>query len=88
MPDPSNPDEVLATYTLQQDEGVRLGSTINVPFYSSSQLSAYNNATKRLNIFNQTDLSYVVFTGRIRHTLLAGVEAAAPPTDCSCFFDR
>ena len=45
MPDPSNPYEVLATYTLQQDEGVHVGTIIHVPFYSLSQLSAYNSAT-------------------------------------------
>ena len=45
LPDPSNPDEVVASYTLQQDEGVHLGSVIHVPFYAPSQLSAYNSAT-------------------------------------------
>ena len=45
MPDPSNPDEVLASYTLQQDEGVHLGTVIHVPFYAPSQSSAYNSAT-------------------------------------------
>jgi ABC-type lipoprotein release transport system permease subunit len=43
MPDPSDPDQVLATYTLEQF-GVHLGSVIRVPFYARSQLSAYNNA--------------------------------------------
>lgn len=37
-------------------------------------LSAYNNATRRRNIFNQTDLTYYLATGRVRHTLLGGVE--------------
>ena len=37
-------------------------------------LSAYNNATDRQNIFNQTDLLYTLETGPISHTLLAGVE--------------
>ena len=37
-------------------------------------LSAYNNATDRANVFNQTDLTMTVATGRIRHTLLAGSE--------------
>jgi catecholate siderophore receptor len=37
-------------------------------------LSAYNNATHRRNIFNQTDLTYSLTTGRIRHTFLTGVE--------------
>jgi hypothetical protein len=45
LPDPSAPDQVLASFALQQDDGVRLGSVIRVPFYSMSQASAYNNAT-------------------------------------------
>ena len=44
-------------------------------------LSAYNNATQRLNIFNQTDLTYGISTGRIRHTLLVGAEAGRQLTD-------
>ena len=45
LPDPSAPDEVLASFTLQQDYGVHLGSVIRVPFYAPSQASAYNDAT-------------------------------------------
>ena len=37
-------------------------------------ITAYNNATRRRNLFNQTDLTYVASTGRIRHTLLGGLE--------------
>lgn len=44
-------------------------------------LSAYNNATERLNIFNQTDLTYGFVTGRIRHTLLFGAELGRQLTD-------
>ena len=44
LPDPSAPDQVLASFTLQQDEGVQLGTVIHVPFYSSTQASAFNNA--------------------------------------------
>jgi catecholate siderophore receptor len=44
-------------------------------------LTAYNNATKRRNLLNQTDLTYVVSTGRIRHTLLGGVELGRQLTD-------
>jgi catecholate siderophore receptor len=44
-------------------------------------LSAYNNATERLNIFNQTDLIYGISTGRVRHTLLAGAELGRQLTD-------
>jgi putative ABC transport system permease protein len=45
LPDPSNPHEVVASYTLQHDEGVQLGSIISVPFYSRSQAAAVNDAT-------------------------------------------
>lgn len=48
---------------------------------SQVALSAYSNATKRMNLFNQTDLSYVAFTGRIRHTLLGGAEVGRQLTD-------
>ncbi|HEY3844531.1 MAG TPA: FtsX-like permease family protein [Acidimicrobiales bacterium] len=44
LPDPSAPDEVLASFTLQQDMGVRVGTVIHVPFEAPSQASAYNNA--------------------------------------------
>lgn len=37
-------------------------------------ITAYNSATKRRNLFNQTDLTYSVSTGRIRHTLVGGAE--------------
>ena len=37
-------------------------------------LSGYNNLTGRRNVFNQTDVTGVVNTGRIRHTFLAGSE--------------
>jgi catecholate siderophore receptor len=37
-------------------------------------LTAYNNATRRKNLFNQTDLIYSAKTGSIRHTLLSGFE--------------
>src|SRR5262245_53610560 len=37
-------------------------------------LTAYNNETDRQNIFNQTDLTYKVDLGWMRHTLLAGAE--------------
>lgn len=37
-------------------------------------LSAYNNSTRRHNLFNQTDITYAAKTGSLRHTLLAGTE--------------
>jgi catecholate siderophore receptor len=48
---------------------------------SQVTLTAYNNATQRLNIFNQTDVSAVVWTGKIRHMLLGGAEAGRQLTD-------
>jgi catecholate siderophore receptor len=44
-------------------------------------ISSYNNATDRLNIFNQTDVTYGVSTGNIRHTLLMGAEIGRQLTD-------
>jgi catecholate siderophore receptor len=44
-------------------------------------LTSYNNATKRKNLFNQTDLSYIFSTGKVRHTLLGGVELGRQLTD-------
>ena len=32
LPDPSSPDQVLASFTLQQDYGVHIGTVIHVPF--------------------------------------------------------
>ncbi|MGH7720139.1 MAG: TonB-dependent receptor, partial [Gemmatimonadaceae bacterium] len=37
-------------------------------------LNAYNNATYRRNLFNQTDVTYALGAGSIRHTLLVGAE--------------
>jgi hypothetical protein len=45
LPDPSSADEVLASFTLQKDAGLHLGSVIDVPFYSESQNSAVYSAT-------------------------------------------
>ena len=43
MPNPSSPDEVLASFNLQQDYGIHIGSSLRVPFYSSSQRAALNS---------------------------------------------
>lgn len=37
-------------------------------------ISAYNNVTKRRNFFNQTDAVYSLSTGKLRHTILGGIE--------------
>jgi catecholate siderophore receptor len=44
-------------------------------------LSAYNNAARRHNLFNQTDVTYVAQTAGIQHTLLAGVELGRQVTN-------
>ncbi len=42
LPDPSKPDQVLASSTLQQD-GVHVGTVIHVPFEAPSEAADYNN---------------------------------------------
>jgi catecholate siderophore receptor len=37
-------------------------------------LSAYNNSTPRRNLINQTDLTYTLQAGTVKHRLLAGAE--------------
>jgi catecholate siderophore receptor len=44
-------------------------------------LTAYNNATKRKNVFNQTDLTFSFLTGRVKHNVLAGMELGRQLTD-------
>lgn len=44
-------------------------------------LSAYNNATDRRNLFNQTDVTLDVGTGPLRHTLLVGAEVGRQETE-------
>ncbi|MEP7352673.1 MAG: TonB-dependent siderophore receptor [Acidobacteriota bacterium] len=44
-------------------------------------VTAYNNATQRMNFFNQTDLSYELHTGRIKHVLLSGIELGRQTTN-------
>jgi hypothetical protein len=43
LPDPSDPSQVLASFTLQQDTGVHIGTVIHVPFEAPFQSSDYNN---------------------------------------------
>ena len=44
-------------------------------------MSAYNNETDRLNVFNQTDLTSTFATGLVRHVFLAGAEFGRQFTD-------
>ncbi len=51
------------------------------PAQTLVSVSAYNNATQRLNFFNQTDFTYRADFLRIQHTLLAGAEAGRQYTN-------
>ncbi len=51
-----------------------------IPGVNLLSLGAYNNATTRENVFNQTNLLYSFNTGSISHTLMAGVEVGRQET--------
>ncbi len=61
-------------------QNVYPGSAVNAAG-SSLSLSAYNNAVKRENITNQTDLTGQVTTGPVTHKLLAGAEFSQQTSD-------
>jgi catecholate siderophore receptor len=44
-------------------------------------ITAYNNATRRRNFFNQTDATFNASTGRVKHTLLFGADLGRQATD-------
>ena len=44
-------------------------------------ISAYNNLTTRKNLLNQTDLTFKLETGAVKHELLIGAEFARQTTD-------
>jgi catecholate siderophore receptor len=44
-------------------------------------ISAYNNATDRRSVFNQTDATYTLGTGRVRQTFLVGAELSWQRSD-------
>jgi catecholate siderophore receptor len=44
-------------------------------------LTAYNNATRRRNVFNQTDVTYELTAAGMKHTLLGGMEVGRQLTD-------
>jgi catecholate siderophore receptor len=44
-------------------------------------ISAYNNATKRENFFNQTDVNFSLDTGPFKHKFLTGAEFGRQETD-------
>ena len=50
-----------------------LSGAVN-PAETAMNLAAYENATNRNNLFNQTDFTYKTVTGPVRHTLTFGTE--------------
>ena len=48
---------------------------------ASVTVLAYNSATRRRNLFNQTDVEWTVDSGAMRHRLLAGLELGRQSTD-------
>jgi len=61
-------------------QNVYANSTVR-PDGQTVSIGAYNNATDRRNLFNQTDLNLSAATGAIRHTLLVGAEFGRQATD-------
>jgi len=48
---------------------------------SNVSITAYNNGTKRRNLFNQTDVTFNASTGSVKHNFLAGAEVGRQNTD-------
>lgn len=61
-------------------QNVYANSAVN-PVTGRLAIGAYHDATERTNRFNQTDLSYSLFTGNVRHKLAAGLELGRQETD-------
>jgi catecholate siderophore receptor len=61
-------------------QNVFAGSAVN-PAGTQLNLSGYNNAQVRANIFNQTEAVYEAATGPVRQTWLLGVEIGRQTTD-------
>lgn len=63
-------------------QNVYAGTGVTVtPTAATLGLSAYNNATDRRNLFNQTDLIFSAMTGNIDHKFMVGVEYGRQVTD-------
>jgi ABC-type lipoprotein release transport system permease subunit len=63
MPAASSPYDVLASFTLQQDYGVQIGSVIRTPLYASSQLPALERGAGKLTPSGPTVALRVVGIG-------------------------
>ena len=61
-------------------QNVFAGSAVNGAG-TELNLSGYNNAQTRANLFNQTDVTRAIRTGSVKHTLLLGAEFGRQATD-------
>ena len=61
-------------------QNVFAGSAVNAAG-TQLNLSGYNNAQTRANLFNQTDVTGAVHIGSVKHTLLLGAEFGRQLTD-------
>jgi catecholate siderophore receptor len=61
-------------------QNVFAGSAVNTAG-TELNLSGYNNAHTRSNLFNQAEATYGLSTAGVRHTLLGGVEVGRQVTD-------
>ena len=61
-------------------QNVFAGSAVNAAG-TELNLSGYNNAHTRSNLFNQAEATYGLSTAGVRHTLLGGVEVGRQVTD-------
>lgn len=68
--------------TRYRPEAISSATRTNTPLRDVPQsLTSYNNATKRKNIFTQTDLTYTASIGSMQHTLLGGFEIGRQESD-------
>ncbi|HZX28860.1 MAG TPA: TonB-dependent receptor, partial [Telluria sp.] len=63
-------------------QNVFAGSVVRVESgVPTLNLSGYNNRTRRQNVFNQTDLSFNIAQGALRHRIATGLELGRQVTD-------
>ncbi len=48
LPNPSKPDQVLASFTLEQENGIKVGTVIHIPFFARSQQVALDSGDASL----------------------------------------
>ena len=92
MPSPSSPDEVLASFNLEQQFGVHIGTVIHTPFYSDAQLPALiqganlapGGPTIGLRVVGIEAAEFEFSSGTSASYTLYGTPALARAVDPSC----